>query len=315
MAYGDVLVVMKVVIMDRYTKIEAVSKMDMQNLKNGTVIIEEKIDGSQFRVKIRKDGVLSFGSKSVDFTDEKGVEKMFQLAVDEFRKLWHGLPITLEDDMYIFAEYLQKPKQNTLCYERIPNHNIIIFDIRQFNKFYDYDRKKAFAQMLGLETVPLLWKGDGSELTMELIESLLKNDSILGKEKVEGVVMKNYFQFRIEPWCAGDPMFAKYVRPEFTERNKENWKVQKNFLDAEIINAEAKWNKARIHLKERGELENQPRDIAKLVKEVHTDIETEDKERIKDLLWERYGRELKSKICRGLADWYKKKLMEEMLGN
>lgn len=304
--------------MEKYTKIETTDKVDMQNLKNGTVIIEEKIDGSQFRIKIRKDGVLTFGSKSVDYTDESGVEKMFQKAVDEFTLLWREFSVKndvkeLADDIMIFGEYLQSPKHNTLHYARTPLHNVIIFDIRQFNSFYDYDRKKNFASQLGLETVPLLWKGDGSELSMELIESLLKTDSLLGNEKVEGVVMKNYSQFRTEPRCAGAPMFAKYVRPEFKELNASNWKMEKSILEAEILNAEAKWQKAYIHCKERGELENMPRDIPKLVKEIHMDIEAEDKERIKELLWDKYGRELKSKICRGFAYWYKKKLMTELL--
>ena len=73
---------------------------------------------------------------------------------------------------------------------------------------------------------------------------------------------------------------------------------------------EAIWDKAIQHLKENNELENVPRDIAKLMKEIDRDIKEEELEYIKDSLAGIILPDINRKAKAGFAEYYKKKLME-----
>jgi hypothetical protein len=53
-----------------------------------------------------------------------------------------------------------------------------------------------------------------------------------------------------------------------------------------------------------------PRDIGKLMKEVATDLESEEKEAIKDWLWNEKRREVMGAAQGGFPDSYKKQLLE-----
>ena len=79
----------------------------------------------------------------------------------------------------------------------------------------------------------------------------------------------------------------------------------------ESFRTEARWEKAIQHLKEKGELENQPKDIGKLFKEVQEDIEGEERENVKEFLWQEFKGALLRKSTAGLPQWYKEKLAKE----
>jgi len=84
----------------------------------------------------------------------------------------------------------------------------------------------------------------------------------------------------------------------------------------ENYRTEARWNKAIQHLKENGELTGTPKDIGGLLKEIYVDIETEEKENIKDQLYSIYKSDIMKYATHGLAQWYKEKLVKgEINGN
>ena len=60
-----------------------------------------------------------------------------------------------------------------------------------------------------------------------------------------------------------------------------------------------------------GELEESPRDIGNLIREVQADIEKECKEEIKELLWKFFWRKANRGVTAGLAEWYKERLAKE----
>lgn len=80
------------------------------------------------------------------------------------------------------------------------------------------------------------------------------------------------------------------------------------------VQGEARWEKALIHLKEKGELENSPRDIGKLFKEVSEDIDAECVDYCKEKLWDWGKKTIKKGILYGLPDWYKDKLAKKQFG-
>ena len=79
----------------------------------------------------------------------------------------------------------------------------------------------------------------------------------------------------------------------------------------ERFKTEARWEKALIHLKEKGELENSVRDIGKLIKEVQKDIKEEESEYIKNHLYKIFIKDILQTAIRGLPEWYKNQLLEK----
>ncbi len=138
----------------------------IKNLFDVPVVVEEKVDGSQFsfgkfpefhhltgeptgdyELKIRSKGCVM----NID-----APEKMFNKAAETVKAIADQLTV----GWTYRAEYLQKPKHNTLVYTRVPNQHLIIFDINRGDQDYlSYDEKFAEAQRLGLECVPRLYEG------------------------------------------------------------------------------------------------------------------------------------------------------------
>lgn len=290
-----------------YTSLYNMGHAALASLFDNEVIVEEKIDGSQFSFGVIN-GELKCRSKGqelvVDFP-----EKMFTEAVDTVKKI----QAQLSPGWTYRAEYLKKPKHNTLAYDRIPNNHLIIFDINTEEEVYLLpEEKRKEAERLGLECVPLLWKGTGRPSTEEML-SWLDKTSILGGQKIEGFVIKNYSIFGKNKKA----LMGKHVSEAFKEIHGGEWKKEnpskKDIIESIIysLRTPARWEKAIQHLRDEGKLENSPRDIGLLLKEVNVDILKECEEEIKDKLWKYAWPKISRGIVSGLPNWYKEKLLNE----
>jgi hypothetical protein len=288
--------------MKSFPKLFALGTKYVNSIFDEDVEITEKIDGSQF---IFGDiaGELKMSSKGKELFKEDH-EKMFSKAVSYVSSIY------LPPDVTFYAEFLQKEKHNTLCYEKVPKNNLCLFGACDLQEnFVDYEELKKFSKMLNIDVAPLIYTGKSSP---EKIEELLDRESYLGGVKIEGVVVKNY-----KSWLFADIHFplmgGKYVSEKFKEVHQKGWRDKTNKSKWELFKAtyrtEARWEKAVQHLKEKGELEEDPRDIGKLCKEVSIDISKEEKDIIKDFLWNEFGKELLRKSVSGLPEWYKKRLL------
>jgi hypothetical protein len=63
-------------------------------------------------------------------------------------------------------------------------------------------------------------------------------------------------------------------------------------------------------LRENGELEHAPQDIASLIREVHRDIDEECYEEIAAVLYKWASKKIKRAAVRGMPEWYKEQLLE-----
>ena len=111
----------------------------LTEILDGHIYVEEKIDGSQFRIKIEHgetEPVVTFGSRRVDFLGMEP-EKNFKLGCDTVMEIIKEAHINPPEDkpINLFAEYLKSPKQNTLTYDRVPKGYVIIFDFEQGGKY------------------------------------------------------------------------------------------------------------------------------------------------------------------------------------
>lgn len=296
-----------------FPKIYTIGKREIENLFKGEVEITEKIDGSQFSFGLDSSGELVLRSKGqVLYTT---TSNMFSLIIQHLNANIGHIKSVLTPNEYIYGEFLSKPKHNVLCYDRVPKNYFMVFGVKKgLNFINDYAIIKEYADKLNFETVPLIYKGviESAEQVQNLIGNTI---SVLGKEVIEGVVVKNYNQHT----SIGDPTICmgKYVREAFKERHGLDWKAQGNELEDWIksFKSEARWQKAVIHLKERGELENSPRDIGKLCKEINTDILKEEEDEIKTYLYKYYIDKIKRVSSAGVAEWYKDQLLKSAFKN
>ena len=267
------------------------------------VLIEEKIDGSQFSFG-RLNGEIICRSKGVSvYTENPG---MFDKAVETVERLAARLP-----EGYVYrTEYLRAPKHNILAYARIPTNHLIVFDIDRGGEDYvPYPEKCTMANALGLETVNRLVYGIIGNL--EELHSLLERESGLGGTRIEGMVIKNYARYGVDKKV----LMAKWVREEFKERLNKEWKATNKpdvlALIVQALRTEARRAKAVQHLREAGEIEDSPRDIGKLIREVQKDVVQEEMEWIKDKLYERHIKDILRGTSAGVAEWYKEQLAKK----
>lgn len=290
-----------------YPSIYALGHRYLTELFLDDVQVEEKIDGSQFSFG-RFGGELRARSKGKQLEIDYP-EKMFAAAVDVIKTL------DLHDGWTYRGEYLQKPKHNTLSYNRIPAGHIIVFDINTENETYmPYIDKQTEAARIGLETVPFIFHGKISSVD-ELLKHL-DRESILGGTKIEGLVFKNYHRFGQDKKA----IMGKYVSEAFREVHATEFKKSNpksgDILESlrEAYKSEARWQKAVQHLREAGQITDTPQDIAALLKEVHDDIKRECEDEIKSKLYSwAIGHVLRSSVA-GLPEWYKEQLLKKQFG-
>ncbi len=277
------------------------------------VQVQEKVDGSffafgwypedlDFPLKIRSKGAVMHPDAPM---------AMFKRAVDTVVTLHNrGL---LRTGWQYRGEVLDKAKHNALAYDRVPNGHVILFDVLRGEEDYlNYEELKAEGDRLGLEVVPQLYRGMVS--SPEQLRGLLDTVSCLGGQKIEGVVIKP-----ISPFYGPDKkvLFAKFVSEAFREVHKQAW-GESNPTTGDIISqivkglkTQARWDKAVIHLKERGLITGDSlRDIGPCMQEIPKDIEKECREEITEALWKFAWPHIKRQVASGFPEYYKQRLLE-----
>lgn len=267
------------------------------------VLIEEKVDGSQFNWGISPEGTPWYRSKGSELYPETA-DKLFQPAIAKINEVVSKL----KPGLFYRGETLHKPKHNTLKYNRVPKGNIVLFDIDDGNgNFLGLEEKKTVAKELGLEAVPALRVTKVVD-PLKVAEELLSIESVLGGTPVEGIVFKNYKRFGKD----GKPLFGKLVSEKFREKHHTRWKNKNpgaNGLIENLTNIykhENRWLKAIQHLKERGDLKGVPEDIGRLMREILEDVKKEERDNIVNLLWEWAWPKISRGIVRGFPEFYKK---------
>lgn len=288
-----------------YPKVFAIGHGAVKELFYDEVLVEEKVDGSQFSFGLT-DSELQVRSKGQHMNLELP-EKMFNKAVETVK----ALKDKLHPGWTYRGEFLQKPKHNVLAYDRVPNGNIILFDINTGDEVYlSRQEKEQEAIRLGLEIVPVLFQGKIS--SAHDLAKLLETVSVLGGQKIEGFVVKNYARFSFD----NKALMGKFVSESFKEKHKVDWKTE-NPGQADIIQlitntyrTPARWDKAIQHLRERGELENSPRDIPKIILEARKDFQEECQAEVVEILLKWSMDKILRGLNGGVAEYYKEKLFK-----
>lgn len=281
----------------------------LEGLFDDPVLIEEKVDGSQFSFG-EFDGQLKCRSKGAQLNVDCP-EGMFLRGVDSVKSRRH----LLRDGWTYRGEYLQKPKHNSLAYDRHPEGHVIIFDINPGEEVYlSYAEKKAEAERIGFECVPIVHHGmvQSSDELLAFMECI----SILGGQKIEGVVIKNYAKFGPDKKA----LMGKFVSEAFKEVHKKEWKISnptsKDVVSTLIdsLRTQARWNKAIQHLREAGQITDTLRDIGPILKEVQADTLKECEEDIKAALYQWAKPQIMRGVIAGVPEFYKELLAKQQFG-
>lgn len=271
-----------------------------------TVLVQEKIDGSQFSFALSEEGVL-FRSRGQQLYAGESCDKMFAPAVEYVKSIGHKLVL----GWTYRGECVTKPRHNALCYERAASGGVVLYDIEAgAGDFLCQGRVQQQAQSLGLDYAPVLDVLEpGQSLSVDRFNELMGTQSVLGG-KMEGVVLKQYGSF----FRDGKLLAAKMVTDEFKEVHDKIWKsCNPSRSDVvlsliEQLRSEARWRKAVQHKREEGSLELTPRDIGLLIKEIQEDIISEEAERIKETLYAHFIGKIKRGVVGGFPEWYKSEL-------
>jgi len=206
----------------KYPKIERLGHEDNNEILffgDDFICVEEKVDGgngSFWAEEIGIDGI-HFGSRNRDLTAEEDDKTFAKQQIDLREHLRKGEVIN--NDYIYYVEWMAK---HTINYTNAPE--FIGLDIRLKHSantegaglFLGREAKEAEFKRLKIECIPLVWKGNASELKK------LDINKVIPKSKfydgwAEGIVIKNYNRMSHQ---GNHQLYAKLVREEFKECNK-----------------------------------------------------------------------------------------------
>lgn len=291
-----------------YPKVWNLGHPHIEDLFDGEVVIQEKVDGSQFSFG-QIGGQLLIRSKGAQIhppTKDKLFKRAVDTVVDRFER---GILI---EGMVYRGEAMCGPKHNTLAYDSFPESGIILYDvdIGPEARIDSHWRLSEIAKDLEVDRVPELWRG-----TIENIEDLrqfLGYESYLGGPKVEGIVIKNYNRWGRD----GKMLMGKWVSEAFREKHAKEW-GKSNPGTGDVVarlqdryTTDRRWEKAVEYLRDSGTLENSVRDIGPLINRIKEDVKEEEEEEIKEILFREFWPKIQRGLTRGFPEWYKNRLAE-----
>lgn len=254
------------------------------------VLIEEKVDGSQFSFA-KIDGELVFKSRNVLIDPDAAGN--FTAGVQALLEVAHLVP-----EGFVFrGEYLSKPRHNVLCYERVPERHVVIWEAEHRGTRLSPVAREDLARRMCLEPVQAF--GWGEVRGLDDLKDILSRPSMLGG-KMEGVVLKR------------DGMAAKVVSDEFREVKAQ---PRPKPTDADFLkqlgsyfSTPARWEKAVQFLRDGGTLTGSPKDIGQIIRRVQDDIFEEHGDEIRESLFQHARKQLANAATAGVPEWYLSKL-------
>ncbi len=207
----------------KYPKIKQLGHEENEELlkdPEDEIVIEEKIDGANFRFMI-KDKKIIFGSRTQQLEDDSGGnwKRCIEFIKEKFEKTERQF---LEGYIY-YGECITKHTMDYDWEKILPFLGFDIYDL-ETNKFIE-EKDVAFAKM-GLPNIPQIKVVQAKD-----IKSLTDDDVPISKyaspsskdQKAEGIVLKNY----------NKQIMAKYVREKFKEANRETFGQSGKFTETD----------------------------------------------------------------------------------
>ena len=223
----------------KYESVERFGKGETDGILNGTVFIQEKIDGANCSIFQDEENGLTICSRNrILYTDKGGVIDNFRGLVEYVRNNDKILTMVKTYSHCIFyAEYLIK---HSITYPIQFQKKVWFYDM--FNKrtgFYESsDIAEQWFKVNAVDYVPII--ATLTNPTIEQCKEYMNVNEFKGNPRQEGIVIKNPdFINRYGRQC-----YAKVVAEEFKELNKEifgkrskccHWQVEECKAETDIV--------------------------------------------------------------------------------
>jgi len=196
----------------KYPKIFSIGHEECKEIfsdPEDTIVIQEKMDGANFRFYITSKGQIVFGSRGTQDIKEEGNwkrcmqfirHKLMEAEMSKFKQLRNKI---------FYGECMV---QHTVAYDwsRVPPFfGFDVYDLKK-KKFIDYEDALAIYSQLGITFVPFIKSCKVSELPKEWNDDIIPPSNYYSGQ-AEGIVLKNYKK----------QLFTKWVTSKFKEVNKE----------------------------------------------------------------------------------------------
>lgn len=182
------------------------------------IVIEEKIDGANFRF-MAKDERIIFGSHHSSIGDDtQEIGGNFKRSVDFIREKTKGKK--LPEGLIFYGESCHRHSIH-YDWENMPPY--LGFDIKGENGYLNYPEKQKIFEELGLPMVPLLGSFKANEILEKFgtIEEKNIPKSKYYPGQAEGIVIKNY----------SSQIMAKFVTDKFKEVNRDAFGIAKRYAE------------------------------------------------------------------------------------
>lgn len=210
----------------KYKKIYRLGYEDVKDIflnPEDKIVIQEKIDGANFRFMI-KDGEIIFGSRGQELSEDndhkyqKNFQRCIEFIRDNVSEIIKGR--TTFEGFIFYGECCVKHSL-TYDWDKIPPYlGFDVYNCKNEN-FIEHSDVCSWFELLNLPMVPLIKETTAGELVKETIDDKYIPQSVYAPRQAEGVVFKNYDK----------QLFAKYVTDTFKEKNKETFGGGKKFAN------------------------------------------------------------------------------------
>lgn len=205
-------------------------------LADPSLIIEEKLDGTNVGLHFTEDGSLILQCRGHLVTE--GMHPQYDLF-----KQWAAVkrPVLeerLSNRYILFGEWLYA--RHSVHYHQLP-HYFFEFDIydKQARAYLDLDTRLALFDGLGVQTVPVLHRGSVSRKQLEALIGVSRFDARFENPATggtDGLMEGLYLRTEHNGVVTGR---AKFVRPEFVERVKRSSHWQHQTMVPNLLTADA----------------------------------------------------------------------------
>ena len=209
-----------------YTKIHRIGHAETVEFFNfdDEVFVEEKVDGANFQFSLvgtptpGTDLPIRYGSRNRPV--DRG-NNQWLATIEAIETALTGKVSALNPN-YIY--FLEAMKAHTIQYDWDNTPSILGIDIYDIEtcQYIHYDKKIINFKALGIETVPLVWRGALSDINVKEIQKMIPKSKYYDGE-AEGIVAKIYD--RVNRY--GRALFVKVVTEDFAEKNSEWHKKQR----------------------------------------------------------------------------------------
>ena len=193
-----------------------------KNYQGKEIVITEKLDGENLSINrhdcfARSHGARTRSPSSRNIWEKDGV----------FSKVYDKIG----ENEWIYGENLYG--EHSIHYSKLTEYYHILA-VRDDNEYvwYSWDDVVMTAKILGLPTVPLLWRGivESEDQLHRLVDNLVQGPSWYGDTR-EGVVVRIADEFPVDEFSK---YVCKWVRPNHVQTDEhwtKNWKKAKLVTD------------------------------------------------------------------------------------